>query len=161
MKIALIVFYLVIAIAMITFIMMQRGSGATAGSGFGAGASGTVFGARGSANFLSSSTKWLAILFFSLSMGMAVYENRTGTARAQQEDLGVMGQLPTTPETPAPSEIPAAPSSEQSPAGAEVPPAPGSEAASASDAPEAGAAAAATTSETSDTTGDKPAEKTP
>lgn len=168
MKIALIVFYLVVAIAMVAFIMVQRGSGATTGSGFGAGASGTVFGARGSANFLSSGTKWLAILFFSLSMGMAVYQNRMGNARAVQQDLGVMGQLPTASETPAaPSETPAAPG--------ETPPAPAGETPAAPSAapvetPDAQAPAAeavpteaspATTSETSNASGDKSEEKTP
>ena len=100
MKIASIVLYLVVTIAMITFIMLQRGSGASAGSGFGAGASGTVFGARGSANFLSSATKWLAVAFFALSLGMAVYETRSGLNRQATEDLGVMGNLPPVAETP-------------------------------------------------------------
>ena len=101
MKIASIVLYLVVTIAMITFIMLQRGTGANAGSGFGAGASGTVFGARGSANFLSSATKWLAVAFFALSLGMAVYETRSGAAKQTTEDLGVMGGLAPVSETPA------------------------------------------------------------
>ena len=108
MKTALIVIYLVNAIAMITFIMLQRGSGAAAGSGFGSGASGTVFGARGSSNFLSKATKWLAVVFFALSMGMAVYEARMGIAKDTTSDLGVMSQVPT-PATPAGNgEVPAA-----------------------------------------------------
>jgi len=109
MKIAFIVVYLVIAIAMITFIMLQRGSGAAAGSGFGSGASGTVFGARGSSNFLSKATKWLAVAFFVLSMGMAVYETRIGTVRDASAELGVMSQLPTPAAPAAGSEVPAAP----------------------------------------------------
>jgi len=107
MKIASIVLYLVVTIAMVVFIMLQRGSGAAAGSGFGSGASGTVFGARGSSNFLSKATKWLAVAFFVLAMSMAVYEARVGIARNQQADLGVMGQLPV-PTTPANAEVPAA-----------------------------------------------------
>lgn len=99
MKIAFILLYLVVAIAMIAFIMLQRGSGAAAGSGFGAGASGTVFGARGSSNFLSKSTKWLAILFFALSMGMAVYEARVGLKQQTAADLGVMSRLPAAGES--------------------------------------------------------------
>ena len=66
----LLALYVVVALAMIGLILLQRGSGAQAGSGFGGGASATVFGSRGSANFLSSSTKWLAVLFFALSIGM-------------------------------------------------------------------------------------------
>ena len=58
------ILFVLVAIAMIALILMQRGAGASAGSGFGGGASSTVFGARGSANFLSKATKWLAIAFF-------------------------------------------------------------------------------------------------
>lgn len=109
MKIAFIVVYLVVAIAMIAFIMLQRGSGAAAGSGFGSGASGTVFGARGSSNFLSKATKWLAVAFFVLSMGMAVYETRVGTARDTTAELGVMSQVPAPAAPAADGEVPAAP----------------------------------------------------
>ena len=125
MKIASIVLYLVVTIAMITFIMLQRGSGANAGSGFGAGASGTVFGARGSANFLSSATKWLAVAFFALSLGMAVYETRSGAAKQAQTDLGVMSGLPPASETPAAPDaaLPATGDSAPAPAG-DVPAAP-------------------------------------
>ena len=62
------VLYVLVAIAMIGLILMQRGSGAQAGSGFGGGASATVFGSRGASNFLSTSTKWLAIAFFAISL---------------------------------------------------------------------------------------------
>ena len=47
------IIYVLLAVGMIALILMQRGAGAQAGSGFGGRASGTVFGARGSANFLS------------------------------------------------------------------------------------------------------------
>mgnify|MGYP001583372593 CR=1 FL=1 len=61
------VVYVLVASAIIALVLMQRGSGAQAGSGFGGGgASGTVFGARGASNFLSKSTKWLAIAFFGI-----------------------------------------------------------------------------------------------
>ena len=84
------VVYVLVAIAIIALVLMQRGSGAQAGSGFGAGASGTVFGARGASNFLTKTTKWLAVVFFTVSMGMAMYAskqaNRQGPAKA---DLGV------------------------------------------------------------------------
>lgn len=72
------VFYILIAIAMIVLILLQRGAGADAGSGFGGGASATVFGARGSANFLSRTTAVLAGLFFLLSLGMGIYLGATG-----------------------------------------------------------------------------------
>lgn len=130
------VVYVLVAIAMIGLILMQRGSGAAAGSGFGGGASATVFGARGASNFLSKSTKWLAITFFVISMGMAMYAsnsaNRARTVGAP--DLGVMGevpaaqpapqvpgaQVPSAPAQPA-ATVPAAPAT---PAPAASPPAP-------------------------------------
>ena len=60
------VFYILIAAAMIVLILLQNGAGADAGSGFGGGASATVFGARGSATFLTRATGVLAALFFVL-----------------------------------------------------------------------------------------------
>lgn len=88
------ILYLLVSIAMVGFILLQRGPGATAGSGFGAGASATVFGARGSANFLSRSTAVLATMFFLLSLGMAVYVSRGfDPAGPASEDLGVMSSL--------------------------------------------------------------------
>jgi preprotein translocase subunit SecG len=54
------VFYILIAAAMIVLILLQRGAGADAGSGFGGGASSTVFGARGSASFMTRATGVLA-----------------------------------------------------------------------------------------------------
>ena len=63
------VIYVLVAVAMTAFILLQQGSGSAAGSGFGAGASATVFGARGSANFLSKSTAILATIFFVMALG--------------------------------------------------------------------------------------------
>ena len=103
------VIYVLIAIAMIALILMQRGAGAQAGSGFGAGASGTVFGSRGASNFLSKSTKWLAIAFFAISLFMAWNASRgaaTGTSPAAT-DNGLMSQVPAAPAGNA--TVPAAP----------------------------------------------------
>ena len=52
------IFHVLIAIAMVAFILVQRGPGATAGAAFGSGASGTVFGSRGAGSFLSRTT-WI------------------------------------------------------------------------------------------------------
>ena len=77
------VVYVLIAISMIAMILMQRGAGAQAGSGFGGGASATVFGSRGASNFLSKSTKWLAIVFFGISLFMAWYATRQPSDRCR------------------------------------------------------------------------------
>jgi preprotein translocase subunit SecG len=60
-----------IALLIIGLVLLQRGKGADAGTGFGAGASGTVFGARGSATFFSRATGVLATLFFVTSLALA------------------------------------------------------------------------------------------
>ncbi|CAN7151871.1 preprotein translocase subunit SecG [Pseudoxanthomonas sp. LjRoot168] len=107
------VVYVLVAIAIIALVLMQRGSGAQAGSGFGGGASGTVFGARGASNFLSKSTKWLAITFFGISLFMAWYATHSARPTTQQ-NLGVMSDLPAAPaapvgELPKPSTVPSTP----------------------------------------------------
>ncbi len=60
----LLIVQILLAISMIALILVQRGRGADAGAAFGSGASSTVFGARGSASFLTRTTAVLAILFF-------------------------------------------------------------------------------------------------
>lgn len=100
------IFYVLIAIAMTVLILLQRGAGANAGSGFGGGASATVFGARGSANFLSRSTAVLAGLFFLLSLGMGIYLGRDHGPAQSASDLGVMAGV-ATPAKPEPATAPA------------------------------------------------------
>ncbi|HQX91295.1 MAG TPA: preprotein translocase subunit SecG [Thermomonas sp.] len=106
------ILYVLVAIGIIAFVLLQQGSGAQAGSGFGGGASSTVFGARGASNFLSKSTKWLAIVFFVTSMGMAMYASKQAVRGPAKVDLGVMAQqtaakpaasIPTAPAQSAPT----------------------------------------------------------
>ena len=66
-----IVLHVLIALAIIGLVLLQHGKGADMGSGFGGGASGSLFGATGSANFLSRTTAILATLFFLTSLGLA------------------------------------------------------------------------------------------
>lgn len=135
------VFYVLVAIAMIAFILMQRGAGAQAGSGFGAGASATVFGARGASSFLTRATAALATLFFAVSLGMGMWIAHHHGERGDA-DLGVMGRAAPaavesnaaatpaaeTPVAPAataePAAVPASdvPQAPQAPAPAETPP---------------------------------------
>ena len=84
------IFHVLVAIALIAFVLIQRGQGATAGAAFGSGASGTVFGARGAGNFLSRSTWVLATLFCAISLTMAVLVSRM--MEAPETDLGVVDQ---------------------------------------------------------------------
>ena len=89
------VFYVLIAAAMIVLILMQRGDGANAGASFGGGSSGTVFGARGAASFLTRTTGVLAGLFFVLSLGMGIYLSHHGVNPNNQQSLGVMAGVVT------------------------------------------------------------------
>ena len=86
------IFHVLIAIALIAFVLIQRGQGATAGAAFGSGASGTVFGARGAGNFLSRSTWVLAALFCAISLTMAVLVSRIMT-ESPEADLGVVAAV--------------------------------------------------------------------
>jgi preprotein translocase subunit SecG len=60
-----------LSISLIVLILMQHGKGADAGAAFGSGASATVFGAKGSGNFLSRATTIIAILFFVVCLSLA------------------------------------------------------------------------------------------
>src|SRR5574338_648968 len=99
------IFYVLFAIAMCILILLQRGDGAAAGSGFGGGASATVFGARGAATFLSRATAVLAGVFFLLSVAMGIYLHPS--SQQAGADLGVMGgvRAAPTPKAPAPTAV--------------------------------------------------------
>ena len=73
----LLVFNVITAIIIVVLILLQKGKGADMGSAFGAGASGTMFGSKGSANFLSRSTAVLATVFFITSLTLAYLNKGT------------------------------------------------------------------------------------
>ena len=78
-KVVLII-HTLIALGIIALVLLQRGKGADAGAAFGAGASGTVFGARGSSNFFSRATAVCATLFFVSSLGLAYLSSQASDA---------------------------------------------------------------------------------
>lgn len=73
----LVVIQVILAIGVIVLVFLQQGKGANMGAAFGSGASGSVFGARGAATFLSRATAVCATLFFITSMALAVIVART------------------------------------------------------------------------------------
>ncbi|GGY14456.1 preprotein translocase subunit SecG [Paludibacterium paludis] len=75
---------LVSALTIIVLVLMQHGKGADMGAAFGSGASGSLFGATGSANFLSRTTAIAAVVFFSSSLGLVYLSG------GKHSDLGVM-----------------------------------------------------------------------
>ena len=78
-KVALIT-HTLIALLIIVLVLLQRGKGADAGAAFGAGASGTVFGARGSASFFSRATAVCATAFFVSSLTLAYLSSQSTAA---------------------------------------------------------------------------------
>ena len=72
------------AAAMIGLVLIQHGKGADMGASFGSGASGSLFGATGSANFLSRSTAICATIFFATTLGMSVISTGRGSAHAAE-----------------------------------------------------------------------------
>lgn len=67
------VVHVIVAITVIALVLLQHGKGADMGAAFGSGSSGSLFGATGSANFLSRSTAIVATLFFLTSLGLAYF----------------------------------------------------------------------------------------
>lgn len=89
-----------IALLIIVLVLLQRGKGADAGAAFGAGASGTVFGARGSSSFFSRATAVCATAFFISSLTLAYLSSQTTAAPTSLlEDAPVVET--TTDEVPA------------------------------------------------------------
>ena len=80
MQSVVLVVHTFIAVMIIVLVLMQRGEGAEAGAAFGAGASGTVFGARGSTNFFSRATAVLATAFFVSSLTLAYMSSQHNDA---------------------------------------------------------------------------------
>lgn len=120
MQTVLVVVHLFLAVGVIGLVLMQHGKGADAGAAFGSGSSGTVFGAAGSANFLSRATALLATLFFLTSLGMGWFSMQTVERPGLMiEDTQPAVEIPLSEPAPV-SEIPAIPGAASGSA-AEVP----------------------------------------
>ncbi|WP_424947753.1 preprotein translocase subunit SecG [Candidatus Spongiihabitans sp.] len=74
----LLVVHLVLAVTIVILVLLQQGKGADMGAAFGGGSSQSLFGARGSANFLSRTTSITVTLFFATSLVLAYLYTRTG-----------------------------------------------------------------------------------
>jgi len=101
----LIVLHVVIALAIIGLVLLQHGKGADMGSGFGGGASASLFGATGSANFLSRTTAALATVFFLLSLALAyVATNRPRSTTGIMDAVKTEKPATEVPQPPAPQQ---------------------------------------------------------
>ncbi len=100
----LLIIHVLLAISLVSLVLIQHGKGADAGAAFGSGASGTVFGARGSGNFLSRSTAVLATLFFVTSLALAYLIHGGGAPSSVVDQL--KQQAPVEQQAPAPKPVP-------------------------------------------------------
>jgi preprotein translocase subunit SecG len=108
------------AIAMIGLVLVQHGKGADMGASFGSGASGSLFGATGNANFLSRSTAACATVFFLCTLAIT-FAGSSGNVTRAQPGASVLdaplpaasgaaaGAIPAVPTAPGPGQIPAQP----------------------------------------------------
>ncbi|MBE8166848.1 MAG: preprotein translocase subunit SecG [Shewanella sp.] len=95
----LMVVYLLVAIALIGLILIQQGKGADMGASFGAGASGTLFGASGAGSALTRATAVLAILFFITSLAIGNLSANHAKTDDTWSNLGGLGQATEEPVT--------------------------------------------------------------
>lgn len=103
----LLVAYLVVALVLVGFILIQQGKGADMGASFGAGGSNTVFGSSGSGNFMTRTTAILATLFFLVSLVLGNLSANREQAGSEWNNL----------EAPVEQQVPAATQEDDIPAG--------------------------------------------
>jgi preprotein translocase subunit SecG len=112
-----------LSVSLIALVLMQHGKGADAGAAFGSGASASVFGARGSGNFLSKATGIIAALFFIVCMSLAyVSSNREAPSSVTQSvtEIGIEPQQATSGEN---LDLPPVEESTEVNTGSDLPPA--------------------------------------
>ena len=121
----LLIVQILIAVGLVAMVLLQQGRGADAGASFGGGSSGSLFGSRGPASFLSKLTAGLAALFFANSLALAYIsgqsvERRSVVERAQSQSIsegsGVQGEDDDVPALPGGGGDSAAPDVPQAPA---------------------------------------------
>ena len=117
----IVIIHVFVSVALVTLVLLQHGKGADAGAAFGSGASQTVFGARGSASFLTRATAALATVFFLTSLSLAylygkrvehksvIEQVRTGPARAATERASEGWGARRTPHAERRSDVPTLP----------------------------------------------------
>jgi preprotein translocase subunit SecG len=116
--------YLIVALVLIGFVLIQQGKGADMGASFGAGGSNTVFGSSGSGNFMTKTTAILATAFFGISLALGTIASNTNTEvdefevlQAPVTDIPVSSDIPTaTIEAPASADVPVVVTEEEKPA---------------------------------------------
>ena len=102
----LLVAYLVVALLLIGFVLIQQGKGADMGASFGSGGSNTVFGSSGSGNFMTRTTAILAGLFFFISLTLGAMTANRESAEDEWNNLEVPAVTEPAVELPADQDVP-------------------------------------------------------
>ncbi|MDH3647423.1 MAG: preprotein translocase subunit SecG [Gammaproteobacteria bacterium] len=107
MNTAVSISHVLLSVALITLILIQRGKGAEAGAAFGSGASGTVFGSAGSGSFLTRLTGVLATLFFATSLSLAYLAGKVVPTSVLEQSIENVAVEEVTPDfLPLPDDLP-------------------------------------------------------
>jgi preprotein translocase subunit SecG len=119
------IIHVIVAIGLVVFVLLQDPKGGAAGVFGGGSSSNTFFGSSGASNFLSTTTKWLAVVFACTSLILTAYTSKKPTSVLDRSDIptptsspvGVGSSAPAgnpvAPTTAAPATPPAAPAPEQ------------------------------------------------
>ena len=102
----LLVVYLIVAIILVGFVLIQQGKGAGMGASFGSGASNTVFGANGAGNFMTRTTAVLAVMFFVLSLVLGNLSTNKVSVNEEFSDLSVEQPVEPVVEVDSSDKIP-------------------------------------------------------
>ena len=99
--------HVLLALMIIGLVLLQRGKGAEAGAGFGSGATGTVFGARGTSTLFSKLTAVFAAMFFATSLTLAYLGARPTAEPSSVLERAAQAAISKQPPAPAPASAPA------------------------------------------------------
>ena len=122
----LLIVQILICVALVAIVLLQQGRGADAGASFGGGSSGSLFGSRGPASFLSRLTAGLAALFFANSLALAYISSQSIERRSVVERVQSQSISETSEQSDEHGDVPVLPEGENSNA-QDVPQAPASE----------------------------------
>ena len=119
----LLIAQVILSISLIVLVLMQHGKGADAGAAFGSGASSTVFGSKGTGNFLSKTTAIMATLFFVVCMALAYVSSHRNSVDSVLQSVTSIETENAREVSATESDLPPADSSADVSSGTDLPPA--------------------------------------
>ena len=121
----LLIVQILVCVGLVALVLLQQGRGADAGASFGGGSSGSLFGSRGPATFLSKATAGLAVLFFANSLALAYISSQSVERRSVVERVQSVPDTPGLPEEA--GDVPSLPAGGEGSNAPDIPQAPASE----------------------------------